>query len=181
MGSTGEQGKPHAVCIPFPAQGHISPMQNLAKLLHYKGFRITFVHTEYNHKRLLNSSGPHALDGLPDFSFAAIPDGLPPSDSAESTQDVPSLCESTSRTCLKPFRELLLKLNEESKTSDVPPVSCVVSDGAMSFTTEVAEEFGIPVVLFWTTSACGLLGYTQYPHLAEKGLTPLEGLNIDTT
>ena len=33
MGSIMEQ-KPHAVCVPFPAQGHITPMLKLAKLLH---------------------------------------------------------------------------------------------------------------------------------------------------
>ncbi|MFQ6657763.1 hypothetical protein Gotur_027304 [Gossypium turneri] len=26
--------KSHAVCLPFPAQGHINPMMQLAKLLH---------------------------------------------------------------------------------------------------------------------------------------------------
>ncbi|KAL9380618.1 hypothetical protein Peur_026275 [Populus x canadensis] len=60
--------KPHAVCIPFPAQGHINPMLKLAKLLHFKGFHITFVNTEYNHRRLLKSRGSSSLDdGLPDF------------------------------------------------------------------------------------------------------------------
>ncbi|RHN48828.1 putative 7-deoxyloganetin glucosyltransferase [Medicago truncatula] len=39
-------------CSPFPAQAHINPMLKLAKLLHFKGgFHVTFVHTEYNHKR----------------------------------------------------------------------------------------------------------------------------------
>ena len=27
--------KPRAVCIPFPAQGHIAPLLKLAKLLHF--------------------------------------------------------------------------------------------------------------------------------------------------
>ncbi|KAK3016292.1 hypothetical protein RJ639_007612 [Escallonia herrerae] len=70
-------GKPHAVCIPFPAQGHINPMLKLAKLLHRKGFHITFVHTEFNHQRLLKSRGPDALRGLSSFRFETIPDGIP--------------------------------------------------------------------------------------------------------
>ncbi|KAE8662288.1 Translocon at the outer membrane of chloroplasts 64-V isoform 1 [Hibiscus syriacus] len=56
--------KLHAVCIPFPFQGHVTPMLNLAKILHHKGFRITFVNTEYNHRRLLRPRGPGSLDGL---------------------------------------------------------------------------------------------------------------------
>ncbi|CAM8944983.1 unnamed protein product [Rhodiola kirilowii] len=97
----GSQGKPHAVCIPYPAQGHINPMLKLAKLLHHSGFHITFVHTAYNHNRLLKTNGPESLDGLPDFQFETIPDGLPQSD-ADVTQDIPALCESTMRTCLPP-------------------------------------------------------------------------------
>ena len=41
--------KPHAVCVPYPAQGHINPVLKLAKILHSRGFHITFVYTELNH------------------------------------------------------------------------------------------------------------------------------------
>ncbi|GKV41124.1 hypothetical protein SLEP1_g48696 [Rubroshorea leprosula] len=163
--------KPHAVCIPYPAQGHINPMLKLAKLLHHRGFHITFVNTEFNHKRLLKSRGSDSLNGLPSFRFDTIPDGLPPTD-VDATQDIPSLCESTRRTCLAPFKELLCKLNDPS--SDNPPVSCIVSDGVMSFTLDAAQELGLPEVLFWTTSACGFLGYLHFRHLIEQGYTPLK-------
>ncbi|KAK6121211.1 hypothetical protein DH2020_045037 [Rehmannia glutinosa] len=174
MGSiTGNyENKPHAVCIPYPAQGHINPMLKLAKLLHQKGFYITFVNSEYNHRRLLKSRGPSAVDGLPDFRFATIPDGLPPSD-ADATQDIPSLCASTTTTCLEPFCELLSELNS---SGGPPPVSCIVSDGVMSFTLKAAERFRLPEVLFWTASACGFLGYKQYRRLVEKGYIPLKGI-----
>ncbi|KAF9607904.1 hypothetical protein IFM89_003718 [Coptis chinensis] len=162
--------KPHAVCIPYPAQGHVNPMMKLAKILYHKGFHITFVNSEYNHKRLLKSRGPDSLNGLPDFQFKTIPDGLPPSD-ADTTQDIPSLCVSTSTTCVVPFRNLI---NELNKNSNLPPVTCIVSDGVMSFTVQVAEELGIPEVLFWTTSACGFMGYLQFPQLVQRGLTPLK-------
>ncbi|XP_042485551.1 7-deoxyloganetin glucosyltransferase-like [Macadamia integrifolia] len=165
-----EDKMPHAVCIPFPAQGHINPMLKVAKLLHHRGFHITFVNTEYNHKRLLKSRGPDSLKGLPDFQFETIPDGLPPPD-IDATQDISALCQSTRTTSLVPFRNLLSKLNT---TSHIPPVTCIVSDGVMSFTLKAAEEIGVPEVLFWTTSACGFLGYMHYPHLMERGLTPLK-------
>ncbi|KAF8023547.1 hypothetical protein BT93_F0911 [Corymbia citriodora subsp. variegata] len=165
--------KPHAVCIPFPAQGHIIPMLNLAKLLHHRGFHITFVNTEYNHSRLLRSRGPSSLDGLPSFRFLTIPDGLPPSD-ADATQDVSALCLSTQKFCLPYFQDLLERLNEESTKSGSPPVSCVVSDGVMSFTLDAAEALGVPEVLFWTMSACGFMGYVQYRSLIDKGLIPLK-------
>lgn len=173
MGSIARpEKKPHAVCIPFPAQGHIKPMLKLAKLLHQKGFHITFVNTEFNHRRLLKSSGPDALKGLPDFQFKAIPDGLPPSE-VDATPDIPTLCESFDRTCLGPFRELLAELNDTS-SSEVPPVSCIVSDGAMTFTLAAAQELGIPEVLLWTSSASSYLPYFQFDKFIEKGIMPLK-------
>jgi hypothetical protein len=105
-----------------------------------------------------------------------IPDGLPPSD-ADSTQHVPSLCDSTKKNCLAPFRDLLSRLNNTS-SSKVPPVTCIVSDCVMSFTLKAAQELGIPNVLFWTASVCGFMSYLQYRPLIEKGFVPLKGKNL---
>ncbi|XP_050231433.1 linamarin synthase 2-like [Mercurialis annua] len=171
MGSFGNT-KPHAVCIPYPAQGHVNPLMQLAKLLHSTGFHITFVNTEFNHTRLIRSKGPDSVKGLPDFRFETIPDGLPPpSDTFDATQDVPSLCDSTRNTCLEPFKELLRKLNSES-SSEVPPVSCVISDGVMSFGIKAAEELNIPRVTFWTASACSYMAYLHYCELERRGIMP---------
>ncbi|ERN14186.1 hypothetical protein AMTR_s00033p00058130 [Amborella trichopoda] len=81
--------KPHAVCIPYPAQGHISPMKQLANVLHSKGFHVTYVNTEYNHKRLLKSRGPDLSYSIPDFRFESIPDGMPETN-LDATQDIPA-------------------------------------------------------------------------------------------
>lgn len=166
--------KPHAVCIPYPAQGHINPLLNLAKLLHYKGFHITFVNTEFNHNRMLNSRGPNSLDGLPSFRFETIPDGLPASDSGNRRL---LLRYAVRDNCLAPFRDLLLKLND-TNSSKVPPVTCIVSDGVTSFTLEASKELGIPNVLFYTCSAGGFMGYLQYRRLLEEGYTPLKGTGL---
>ncbi|CAK9309182.1 unnamed protein product [Citrullus colocynthis] len=175
MDSISGTDKPHAICIPYPAQGHITPILKLAKLLHHKGFYITFVNTDYNHRRLLKSRGPDSLNGLPDFTFRTIPDGLPFSD-GNCTQDIPSLCESTSKNCLAPFCELISQLNSmaASPSSNVPPVSCVVGDAIMSFSMLAANEFNIPYALVWTASACGYFGYLQYRDLIKQGLIPLK-------
>nr|XP_015880724.2 7-deoxyloganetin glucosyltransferase-like [Ziziphus jujuba var. spinosa] len=170
MGSRQEgDHKPHAICIALPIQSHIKALLKFAKLLHFKGFHITFVNTEFNHKRFLKSLGPNSLDGLPDFVFETIPDGLPPcddDDDGDATQDIASLCESVRTNCLRPFLNKL--------TSCSPPVTCIVSDGFMSFTITAAEELGIPVALFFSIAACGFMGVKQYSALKEKGLSPLK-------
>nr|BAF75882.1 glucosyltransferase [Dianthus caryophyllus] len=163
------KNKQHVVCIPYPAQGHITPMLMLAKLLHsHHRFHVTFVNTHHNHRRLLNSRGPTALDGLPSFGFESIPDGLPPSD-PNKTQDIPSLSRSTNEYCYKPLKELIEKLNEGD-----PKVSLIVSDCSMSFSSGVASELGIPLVFFWTSSAASFLGYAHYRHLIDESIVPLK-------
>ncbi|KAI3794291.1 hypothetical protein L1987_36920 [Smallanthus sonchifolius] len=166
-----EYKKPHAVCIPFPAQGHINPMLKLAKILHYKGFHITFVNTEFNHQRLLKSQGSNSINRHPCFRFETIPDGLPPPENQDATQDIASLCKSTSENCLEPFKALLYKLND---TETTPPVSCIVSDGIMSFTLDAADELGIPEALFWTNNACAVLAFAHYETFRQKGIIPLK-------
>ncbi|KAF0929003.1 hypothetical protein E2562_011091 [Oryza meyeriana var. granulata] len=162
--------RPHAVCLPLPAQGHVTPMMKLAKVLHCKGFHVTFVNTEYNHRRLIRSRGPGAVAGLTGFRFATIPDGLPPSD-ADATQDPASLCYSTMTTCLPHFRNLLVDLN---RTPGLPPVTCVVADNVMSFGIDAAKELGVPCALFWTASACGYMGYRHFRFFLDEGLSPLK-------
>ncbi|TQE06638.1 hypothetical protein C1H46_007704 [Malus baccata] len=166
--------KPHAVCLPFPYQGHIKPLLKFAKLLHHRGIRITFVNTEYNHRRLLKSLGPNTLDGFKDFHFETIPDGLPPSDSADSTQDIYDICDAIQNNLLAPFQSLLAKLNSVAASNNTPPVTSIVSDGFMSFSITAAEELGLPIVLFFPTAACGFMGFKHYRALAEKGFTPLK-------
>ncbi|KAJ9670126.1 hypothetical protein PVL29_026589 [Vitis rotundifolia] len=164
-------GKPHAVCVPFPAQGHVNPMMQVAKLLHSRGFYITFVNTEFNHRRLVRSKGQEDwVKGFDDFRFETIPDGLPPSD-RDATQDPPMLCYSIPKHCPAPFQHLLGKLNS---LPEVPPVTCIVSDGVMSFAMKAAEELGIPVVQFWTASACGFMGYLHYSQLIQRGIVPFK-------
>ncbi|KAF3445100.1 hypothetical protein FNV43_RR14793 [Rhamnella rubrinervis] len=169
--------KPHAVVIPFPSQGHIKALLKFALLLHHRNFHITFVNTEFNHKRFLKSSGPHSLDGLPDFRFEAIPDGLPASD-LDSTQDIPTLCDSIRKKSIAaPFLELLNRLNHRASTTnfiDNPPVTCIVSDGLMMFTTEVAEKLGIPDVKFFPIPACAFMGFKHGRTLMDKGIVPFK-------
>ncbi|KAL3728727.1 hypothetical protein ACJRO7_033331 [Eucalyptus globulus] len=175
MGSLSQESRnshahAHAVCVPFPAQGHINPMMQLAKLLLARGVFVTFVNTEFNHRRLLRSKGLDLLRGLENFRFETIPDGLPPSD-RDATQDSPALCDSLRKNCLGPFKKLLARIKSDEV---VPPVSCVISDGMMSFASKAARELGVPEVQFWTASACGFMGYLQYKELVKRGIVPFE-------
>ncbi|XP_076927959.1 7-deoxyloganetin glucosyltransferase-like [Bidens hawaiensis] len=164
-----QENKPHALCIPIPVQGHIKPMLQLAKLLHSKGFLITFVNTEFNHQRLVRSQGSEAVGGLPTFRFETIPDGLPPPHNLDATQDVPSLARAIEENFLGPFKTLIAKVN-----ATYSPVTCIVADVLMGFTHAAASEFGVPEFCLWTSGAGSFLCFDQYPNLVEKGLMPLK-------
>ncbi|CAL5085702.1 unnamed protein product [Urochloa decumbens] len=165
--------KPHVLLIPYPAQGHVNPFLKLGKALHARGCHVTFVHTEYNHGRLLRARGPSAFDaGAEGFRFETIPDGLPPSD-LDATQDIWALCEATRRTGPDAVRGLVERLNRAG--GGVPPVSCVVADGAMGYVVHVAKEMGLPAYLFFTPSGCGYLVYLNFDQLVKRGYVPFKG------
>ena len=136
-----------------------------------KGFCITFVNTEFNHRRLVRSKGEDWAKGFDDFWFETISDGLPPSN-PDATQNPTMLCYHVPKHCLAPFRHLLAKLNS---SPEVPPVTCIISDGIMSFALKAAEELGIPEVQFWTASACGFMAYLHHAELIQKGIFPFKG------
>ncbi|KVH40371.1 7-deoxyloganetin glucosyltransferase-like [Cynara cardunculus var. scolymus] len=167
MGS--KQKKPHVLCIPAPAQGHINPFLKLAKILHSKGIRITFVNTEFNHQRLLRAQGSDALNGIPSFCFETIPDGLPTPENLDASQEVVPLCKAMDELFLDPFKALLTKLSASDS-----PVTYIVADVVLGFTLEAAREMDIPEILFWTGGAASLLCFEQYPNLLDKGLMPLK-------
>ncbi|KAI3773662.1 hypothetical protein L1987_48192 [Smallanthus sonchifolius] len=58
------------------------------------------------------------------------------------------------------------------------PVTCIVSDGVMTFTKTpyAAEKLGVPIILHWTVAACGFIGFYQAKVLMEKGLIPVKDL-----
>jgi len=128
------------------------------------------------YRRLLKSRGPNFLYGLLDFRFENIPDGLPHSD-IDASQDILALFKAIKNNSMAPFMtDLLNKLNETA-TSNVPPVTCIVSD-FLPFTIAAAEERGIPIALFQTASACCFLCFKQLRPLKEKGLAPIKGMKV---
>ncbi|XP_071694018.1 UDP-glycosyltransferase 85C1-like [Rutidosis leptorrhynchoides] len=158
---------PHAVFIPYPLQSHIKCMLKLARVLHHKGIHITFVNTQSNHKRLLNSSGSHDLTSnkVPGFQFKTIPDGH---DNAEQTQTITEITSYLVTNLLGSLIDLVVGLET--------PATCIVSDGLVTFakTPLAAEKLGVPIILYWTMAACGFMAFYQAKVLMEKGIVPLK-------
>lgn len=156
--------QPHVVFFPLPAQGHLTPALQLAKLLHHcLGFQITFIHTEHNRRRLLRSRGPGALAGVPGFRFAVVPDGLQlPSSEPDALEEMVAMLFSL-ETFVPHFRDLV---------SELPPVTHVVSD--IEQILRSSKEMGLRSVALCTISACGFMAFQQCQQLVDRGIIPLK-------
>ncbi|XXG55345.1 hypothetical protein AAC387_Pa03g3040 [Persea americana] len=178
-----EMKRPHVVCIPFPTQGHINPMMQIAILLHKRGFLISFVNTDYSHQRLVRSGGLDSLECMDGFRFMTISDGLSPSSGAV-LEEPKVFLDAMKENCVASFRKLLRELHH---SPDGHRVTCIVSDSFMTFTLKVAEEVGIPEMIFCPMGACGFMVIAQYGELMRRGLTPLKdesyinNVYLDTT
>ncbi|CAL5324974.1 unnamed protein product [Camellia sinensis] len=50
-----KMGRQHVLAIPYPAQDHVLPLLELMQCLAKHGFKVTFVNTEFTHKRITNA------------------------------------------------------------------------------------------------------------------------------
>lgn len=150
------------VLFPFPFQGHINPMIQLANILYSKGFSITIVHTQFN--SLNPSECPH-------FSFRSIQDGL--SESEASSSDLIGLVSNLNVKCANPFRECLIKL-----LSDVSkePICCLITDAFCYFTPTVSESISLRRIVLGTASVCGLLSLVAFQVLQDLKYNPVQGI-----
>ncbi|KAL6639282.1 hypothetical protein ACP70R_023012 [Stipagrostis hirtigluma subsp. patula] len=166
----------HVLVFPFPLQGHINCMLHFAAALVGAGVHVTFLHTDHNIRRV-GCDSP-AASPSPRLRFASVPDGLPEAH-PRSVGDIMEVAVSLASAASVAYRALLARLppvgDHRHGNDDVgvlPPVTCVVADGALSWAIDVAEEVGVPALAFRTISACGFLAYLSVPKLLELGELP---------
>ncbi|KAF8378788.1 hypothetical protein HHK36_030137 [Tetracentron sinense] len=161
-------GRPHALAIPLPAQGHVIPLMELSYCLAERGFKITFVNSEFIHERLMTA--------LPDDSniknqihFVSIPDGMGP---GEDRNQFAKLLQCISRTMPSYLEELIKKMNESCKDK----ITCIIADENMGWAVKVAKKMGIPQAAFWPSSACLRALSVHIPKLIEAGVIDANGI-----
>lgn len=166
--------KAHAILMPFPQQGHISPMFNLAKLLYAKGFHITFLNTQFCHRKLVSNNSRRRLPR--GFNFEAIPSTdfeiVVSGNDAKLKSDITTKFLAPVNAFIK---ELIHKSNDHHHDV-VPPVTCLVSDPLMTFSVDVAKKFDFPLLFLHVFSAATLVTIPHVPKLIQDGLLPMKGL-----
>ncbi|XAR65878.1 7-deoxyloganetic acid glucosyltransferase [Bertholletia excelsa] len=153
-------------------------MLRLAELLCLSGLHVTFLVTDHIHARLAHHGEVQSrLASDSKFCFQTISDGLP-EDHPCSVQQFVDLSFSL-RTTTKPlFKKLLISLR---RSSDVRrPVTCVIADGILSVAVDVAEEVGVPIIIFRTASACSFWAFFCIPELISAGEIPFPDNDLDS-
>ena len=166
-------GSRHILAIPFPAQGHVMPLMELSECLVKNGFKVTFVNTEFNHKRVMNSLEDHKDNNIGDkISLVSIPDGMDP---WEDRNELGKLCEAMKRAVPGELEELINKINASEEEEEEKNISWVIADESMGCALEVAAKMNIRSVAFWPASAALLCLKFSIPKLIDDGIINTNG------
>ncbi|KAG9440590.1 hypothetical protein H6P81_020755 [Aristolochia fimbriata] len=165
-------GKPHAVVVPLPAQGHVLPLMELSHRLVERGFRVTLLCTEFDHKRMMaalrNDSRSQSQRGIEGICFATFPDGL---GSDDDPRDGLKLAEFTVGEFKRLIEDVLRKIHEREEDK----ISCVIADLCACAAVSVAKEMGVPRAAFSTSSLGFLAQIVHIPKLLESGIIDRNG------
>ncbi|KAF4388116.1 hypothetical protein F8388_014799 [Cannabis sativa] len=142
-----QKQQPHFVLIPLMAQGHMIPMIDMARLFAERGVYVSLVTTPHNASRFESIITRASHSGLPiklvQFPFPSQEVGLPIG--YENLDSLPS------RNLLGQFYKALNMLQKplESYLERNPiPITCIVSDKCLFWTSETANKFNIPRIVF---------------------------------
>ncbi|XP_074276516.1 UDP-glycosyltransferase 73D1-like [Silene latifolia] len=146
----------HFVLVPLLAQGHMIPMIDIAKLLAERGVVVTLVTTPLNAVRNSANIQQAVESGLCirilEVPFLCQKVGLP--EGCENLDVIPS-CDLI-KNFYKALDEMQKPVEEYLQTVN-PPVSCILSDKCLFWTSETAEKFKVPRIVFHGISCFSLL------------------------
>ncbi|GLJ48480.1 hypothetical protein SUGI_1023330 [Cryptomeria japonica] len=128
--------RPHAVLVPFPAQGHINPMMRLANKLVEQGFVISFVNTDYNYFRIAqaNKSIANGFDSREgkshgDIRWLVVSDGLPPTD---TRTDIAKLCHVTENIIVSFVDNLIGEMKKQNPQENISLITDCMASTALN-------------------------------------------------
>jgi len=162
----------HVLVLPFPAQGHVNSLMRFSRQMAKHGLKITFVNTEYIHKRVVSSMPEEGRLMDSDINLVSIPDGL---DSDDERNDMGKAMEALLRTVPARLEELIEGINASNGTDDINNITCILTDGAMGWAVEVADKMGIRGAIFWSTAAASSALLMSVPRLIDDGILNGDG------
>ncbi|XP_062150713.1 UDP-glycosyltransferase 83A1-like [Alnus glutinosa] len=137
------------------------------------GFKITFVNTDYIHKRVVSAMPEEGMRRLMDsnINLVYVPDGL---DSYDERKNMGKLTAALLQNMPARVEELIQGINASNGHDD--NITCVLADGAMGWAVEVANKMGIRGAIFWCAAAAALALQMSLPRLIDDGILNGDGL-----
>ncbi|ESQ47646.1 hypothetical protein EUTSA_v10020711mg [Eutrema salsugineum] len=152
--------KPKIIFIPYPAQGHVTPMLHLASASFLsRGFSPVVMTPESIHRRISTSNQDLGI------TFLALSDGQERPDAPPS--DFFSIEKSMENIMPSQLERLLLE-------EDVA-VACVVVDLLASWAIRVADRCGVSVAGFWPAMFAAYRMIEAIPELVRTGVVSQKG------
>ncbi|PWA81910.1 UDP-glucuronosyl/UDP-glucosyltransferase [Artemisia annua] len=146
------------ILFPLPWQGHITPMLQLGNILHNHGFKIIFLHAEFNSPSYTN---------YPHFTFKTITDHVSEINHVPKTPPDPTfIITYLNENCVDSFTDCL---NELLAEPNEPPVACLITDAEYYFAQDVADSMKIPRLVTWACTIASVLVYGDLLFFYEKG------------
>ena len=164
--------QPHALVIPFPAQGHVAPLMKLALQIAAHGVKVTFVNTDFIHEKIMVSV-PEKAEERSLISLVSLPCGL---ELMDDETDIVKLIESVHRTMPGYLEDFILKFNQSNMNEQI---TCVVADTSVGWALEVAKKVGVEAVAFWPNGGACMALSLHIPQLLEAGIVDNDGKNVE--
>ncbi|XP_020213750.1 UDP-glycosyltransferase 83A1 [Cajanus cajan] len=162
-------GVPHFLLIPYPTLGHANPLMHLSQVLATHGCKITFLNTEFHHKRAntevagLDNPNGHQIE------FVTLPDGLDPQDDRSDHKKVIFSIKNHMHAMLP---KLIQDINALHVNNNI---TCIVVTVNMGWALEVGHKMGIKGALLWPASASSLATCDCIPRLIDDGTIDSDG------
>ncbi|KAK1396781.1 hypothetical protein POM88_006644 [Heracleum sosnowskyi] len=163
METQGKQIRKRLVLVPFPFQGHMTPMFQLGTALQQKGLSVTIAHTRYN--------APHPSH-YPQFDFQFMSDKLTSDDSPKSL-GVFDFIKKININCESEMQEFLVHKIDQKQESYGQVVG-IIYDTLMYCAEAVANNLKIPSMVIRTSFATYVLATLAMPRLHAQGYLPLQ-------
>uniref|UniRef100_A0A453P558 Glycosyltransferase n=1 Tax=Aegilops tauschii subsp. strangulata TaxID=200361 RepID=A0A453P558_AEGTS len=148
---------PAVVLVPFPAQGHVTPMLQLARALVARGVAATVAVPDFVHRRM------GSVDAVGGVALASIPSGIPDDD--EEPPGFASIAHAMEHHMPAHLEQTLAR----GQAPGARGTACLIVDVLASWAVPVASRCGVPVVGFWPAMLATFGVVAAIPELLSKG------------
>ncbi|XP_051193654.1 UDP-glycosyltransferase 82A1 [Lolium perenne] len=152
------------VLVPFPAQGHVTPMLHLARALAARGVASTVAVPDFVHRRM-GSCADVASGGV---GLASIPSGI--FDDGGEPPGFASIAHAMEHHMPAHLERMLTRGH----------AACVVVDVLASWAIPVASRCGVPAVGFWPAMLASFRVVAAIPELLRRRFISDSGIPILT-